>query len=157
MSSSEHIREPFTTAHRPGRTWPAARALGALATLAVGGVHLQQYLELYSGVPTIGTLFVLNFIGATILGLALLAPLERIAGRRGATAVALAAAGAITLAATSFLFLAISEQTPLFGFQEPGYDPSAIAFSRFAEGATVVLLGAFLVARFAARVPMPRW
>jgi hypothetical protein len=60
-------------------------------------------------------------------------------------------------AATSFLFLKISEQTRLFGFKESGFDPSAIAFSEVAEGATVVLLGAFLVARFAARIPMPRW
>jgi hypothetical protein len=154
MSTSEHIRRPFATVRWPGWTWSAARGLGALATLAVGAVHLQQYLGLYSGVPTIGTLFVLNFVGATILGLALLAPLERLAG---GTAVALAAVVAIALAATSFVFLAISEQTPLFGFQEPGYDPSAIAFSRIAEAATVVLLGAFLVARFAAHVPMPRW
>jgi hypothetical protein len=154
MSTSEDIRRPFITARLFGWTWPAARALGAIATLAVGAVHLQQYFKLYSGVPTIGTLFVLNFIGATIVGLALLAPLERIAG---GTAVALVAGAAITLAATSFVFLKISEQTPLFGFKEPGFDPSAIAFSEVAEGATVVLLGAFLVARFAACVPMPRW
>jgi hypothetical protein len=154
MSTSEDIRRPFITARLFGWTWPAARALGAIATLAVGAVHLQQYFKLYSGVPTIGTLFVLNFIGATIVGLALFAPLERIAG---GTAVALAAGAAIALAATSFVFLKISEQTPLFGFKEPGFDPSAIALSEVAEGATVVLLGAFLVARFAARVPMPRW
>jgi hypothetical protein len=45
----------------------------------------------------------------------------------------------------------ISERTPLFGFQEPGYDPAAILASRIAEVATVVLLGAFLVGRFAWR------
>lgn len=63
--------------------WLAARGLGALATLAVGAVHLQQYFKLYSAVPTIGTLFVLNFVGATVIGVALLAPLERLAGPRG--------------------------------------------------------------------------
>jgi hypothetical protein len=130
-------------AHLAG--WPtAARALGALATLAVGAVHLQQYDKLYSGVPTIGTLFVLNFIGATVLGVALLAPVERIAGRHAVTLFALAAIG---LAATSFVFLFISERTPLFGFMEPGYDPAAIAAARVSEVATVVFLGAFLVAR----------
>jgi hypothetical protein len=41
-----------------------------------------------------------------------------------------------------------SERTALFGFREPGYDPAAILASRIAEGATVVLLGAFLMARF---------
>jgi hypothetical protein len=115
------------------------RVLGALSTLAVGAVHLQQYLKLYSGVPTIGTLFVLNFAGATVLGLALLAPIERLA--------AVLALAAIGLAATSFVFLLISEHRPLFGFQEPGFDPAGIAAARFSEIATVVLLGAFLVAR----------
>jgi hypothetical protein len=128
----------------PAAVWPfALRALGALATLAVGAVHLQQYLKLYSEVPTIGTLFVLNFAGATVIGLALLAPIERLVGR---LAVALLAVAAIGLAATSFAFLLISEHTPLFGFMEPGYDPPGIAAARVSEIATVVLLGAFLVA-----------
>jgi hypothetical protein len=124
--------------------------LGALAVLAVGAVHLQQYLNLYSAIPTIGTLFVLNFAGATGIGVGLLAPLERLLGtRRGGAAVVLLAIAGIGLAATSFVFLAISEQTPLFGFMEPGYDPTAILASRVAEGVAVASLGAFLVARFA--------
>lgn len=140
-------------AERTRWEWLAVRALGAVATLAVGAVHLQQYFKLYSSVPTIGTLFVLNFVGATAIGLALLAPLERV----GAAAVALVSLGGIGLSATSFVFLFVSERTPLFGFQEPGYDPPAIAFSRVAEVAAVVLLSAFLGARFLARVPMRRW
>jgi hypothetical protein len=131
----------------PASWWLATRVLGALATLAVGAVHLQQYFKLYSAVPTIGTLFVLNFVGATVIGLALLGPIERVAGRLGRSAVALLAVGAIGLAATSFAFLLISEQTPLFGFMEPGYDPAGIAAARVSEIATVVLLGAFLFAR----------
>jgi hypothetical protein len=123
--------------------WSAARVLGALALLAVGAIHLQQYFELYSEIPTIGTLFVLNFVGATVVGLGLLAPVERLH-----TLLALAGVGQ---AATAFVFLAISERTPLFGFQEPGYDPAAILASRVAELATVILLGAFLVARFLER------
>ena len=137
--------------------WLTARALGAVATLAIGAVHLQQYFKLYSSVPTIGTLFVLNFLGASVIGLALLAPLERLAVRLGPTAVALASLGGIGLAATSFVFLFVSERTPLFGFEEPGYDPPAIAFSRVAEVAAVMLLSAFVAARFVARIPMPRW
>jgi hypothetical protein len=125
----------------------ATRVLGALATLAVGAVHLQQYSKLYSGVPTIGTLFVLNFAGATVIGVALLLPIERVAGRFGPTVVALLAVAAIGLAATSFAFLLIAEHTPLFGFEEPGYDPAGIAAARASEIATVVLLGAFLVAQ----------
>jgi hypothetical protein len=127
--------------------WPlVTRVLGALATLAVGAVHLQQYFKLYSEVPTIGTLFVLNFAGATVIGVALLAPIERLPGRLGRAVVPLLALAAIGLAATSFAFLLISERTPLFGFMEPGYDPAGIAAARISEIATVALLGAFLVA-----------
>jgi hypothetical protein len=160
MNASPHLQwsSAATRARpRPRWWWLTARALGALATLAVGAVHLQQYLKLYSSVPTIGTLFVLNFAGATVIGLALLAPLERLAGRLGEAAVALLAAGGIVLAATSFVFLFVSERTPLFGFMEPGYDPAGIAASRIAEVATVALLGVFLVARFVVRIRMPRW
>jgi hypothetical protein len=50
------------------------RVLGALALLAVGGVHLQQYVyDYFSVIPTIGPLFLVNFIAATALGLLLLA------------------------------------------------------------------------------------
>jgi hypothetical protein len=136
--------------------WLGARVLGALAVLAVGGVHLQQYIELYSAIPTIGTLFVLNFLGATAIGFGLLAPVERLLGRWGGPAVALLAFGGIALAATSFVFLAIAERTPLFGFMEPGYDPQAIMFARVAEVAAVVLLGSYLAARFAKR-PIGSW
>jgi hypothetical protein len=129
----------------------ALRAVGALSLLAVGAIHLQQYVELYSSIPTIGTLFVLNFLGASVLGLALLAPVERLLGRRGGPALALLALGGIALAGTAFVFLLISERTPLFGFMEPGYDPAAILAARVAEVATVVSLAGFLVARFGRR------
>jgi hypothetical protein len=125
--------------HRAVSVWLVVRVLGALALLAVGAIHLQQYLELYSAIPTIGTLFVLNFVGATVVGLGLLAPVDRIH--------ALLAVAGIAQAATAFVFLYISERTPLFGFQEPGYDPAAILASRITEVATVVFLGAWLVKR----------
>jgi hypothetical protein len=145
-------REAQRAAVRHGRGWLAVRALGAFAVLAVGIVHLQQYLKLYSAIPTIGTLFILNFAGATGIGLGLLAPIERLLGRRwGDRALSLLALGGVGLAATAFVFLAISERTPLFGFMEPGYDPTAILVSRIAEGAAVVLLGTYLAARFAGR------
>jgi anti-sigma factor RsiW len=156
MNTSGHM-EWAAPAPRTQWWWLTARALGALATLAVGAVHLQQYFELYSAVPTIGTLFVLNFAGATVIGVGLLAPIERLAGELGARAVTLLAAGAILLAATAFVFLLVSEHRPLFGFMEPGYDPTAIAAARVSEALTVTLLGAFLVARTVARIPMPRW
>jgi hypothetical protein len=63
----------------------------------------------------------------------------------------------IGLAATAFGFLAVSEQTPLFGFMEPGYDPTAILISHIAESVTVVSLGVFVIARFIVRAPTRRW
>lgn len=142
---------------QPRWGWLVARGLGALAILAVGAIHLDQYYGPYSAIPTIGTLFVVNFVAATVIGLALLAPLEHIAGRWSGPVVALVAAGGIAMAAGSFVLLAISERTPLFGFQEPGYDPAAIALSRQTEVAAVALLSASLIARFATRTPKVRW
>ena len=95
--------------------------------------------------------------GATTVGLGLLAPVERLLGRWGSAAVALLALGGVTLAATAFVFLLISEREPLFGFMEPGYDPTAIMASRVAELVTVGLLGSFLVGRFAMKVAVGRW
>ena len=145
------------TSH-PG-SWPLiARVIGALAVLAVGAVHLQQYETLYSAIPTIGTLFVLNFAGAAVIGLALLSPVETLFGRAvGGAAVGLLALAGIGLGATSFAFLAISEHTPLFGFMEPGYDPTAILASRVAEVVAVVSLSAYGVGRFLVRAPGGRW
>jgi hypothetical protein len=127
--------------------WLTARVLGALSLLAVGAVHLQQYNELYSAIPTIGTLFVLNFVGAIVLGVGLLVPFERLSRRWGALVVAGLAVGGITLAAVSYVFLLIAERRPLFGFMEPGYDPAALRAAQVSEIATAGLLGVYLVAR----------
>lgn len=140
-----------------GWAWLAARVLGALAVLATGAVHLYEFEHFYSQIPTIGTLFFLNFLGATAIGLGLLAPIERIGGRYSSALLVLLAAAGIALAAAAFAFLLISEQTPLFGFKEPGYDPTGIAAARAAEIATVLLLGGFLVGRVGLKAPMQRW
>lgn len=137
--------------------WLAPRFLGALSLLSVGAVHLQQYDYLYSTIPTIGTLFLLNFAGATAIGLGLLAPVERLLGRLGAAAVALLALGGIGLSASAFVFLLVAERTPLFGFKEPGYDPTAIMATRVSEIVTVVALVAFLAARFGWRKAEGSW
>jgi hypothetical protein len=169
-SVAEPARLPSATARERGTVragerrvplrrwfWLGVRGVGALSLLAVGAVHLQQYLYLYSAIPTIGTLFVLNFVGATVLGLGLLAPLERVLGRWGTAGVALLSLGGVALAATAFVFLLIAERTPVFGFQEPGYDPSAIMASRVAEVVTIALLASFAVARLVGRGRAGRW
>jgi hypothetical protein len=149
-ASDRETNHAASAVARPaGALWLAARLLGAAAVLAVGAIHLHEYNQIYSAIPTIGTLFVLNFVGATAIGLGLLAPLERLVGCRwGGAAVTLLAIAGIGLAATAFVFLMISERTPLFGFMEPGYDPTGILASRLAEGTAVLLLGTYLAARF---------
>jgi hypothetical protein len=127
--------------------WLAARVLGALSLLAVGAVHLQQYEDLYSAIPTIGTLFVVNFVAATALGVGLLLPIEVVWRRGGAWVAAALALAGIALAAGSYVFLLIAERRPLFGFMEPGYNPAAIRASQVSEIATVALLGVYLVVR----------
>jgi hypothetical protein len=63
----------------------AIRLLGALAVLATGAVHLQQYLGAdYKAIPTIGPLFLLNAIASGIVGVSLLLPIDRaLAGATG--------------------------------------------------------------------------
>ena len=117
------------------------RRLGALAVLAVGAVHLQQYLGAdYSVLPTIGPLFLLNAIGSGIVGFALLAPLHRpLGGRRGDLAVGALAGLAVGIALGSLVALYISETGTLFGFAEDGYS-TPIVIAIVAEIATVLLL-----------------
>jgi hypothetical protein len=117
------------------------RILGALAVLAMGAVHLQQYIGAgYHAIPTIGTLFLLNAIGSGLVGLGLLLPVERAlsARRAGATVGALALA-AVAMSAASLVSLFISESGSLFGFSESGYR-TAIVVAIVAEAATILLL-----------------
>lgn len=137
--------------------WLGVRATGALSLLAVGAVHLQQYLKLYYSVPTIGTLFVLNFIGATAIGLGLLTPVERLFGRWGSRILALLVLGGIGLALTTYAFLLVSERTPLFGFMEGGFFPAAIMAAKVSELVAAGLLGSFFVAHFLMRTAVARW
>ena len=150
-------RRPPTANRFPGWLWLASRLLGALAVLTVGAIHLYEFEHFYSQIPTIGTLFVLNFLGATAIGFGLLAPIEWISSRHGSTLLILLALAGIALASVAFAFLLISQHTTLFGFKEPGYDPTGIDAVRAAEIATVLLLGTFLAGRLALKAPMRRW
>jgi hypothetical protein len=125
-----------------GRMPAVLRMVGAIAVLVVGAVHLYEYLAAgYSSVSVIGPLFLLNFVGATVIGLGLLVPAVPV--RRVRPLLAL---GGVGLAATSFVFLIVSEQRPLFGFQEDGYR-AAILLALAAEAAAVIALAAYLAAR----------
>jgi hypothetical protein len=121
-----------------------ARVVGAIALLVVGGIHFEQYTVAYfSVVPTIGPLCLLNFISATILGLGLLVPMRAAVGFRRLAIDSLAAISGVGLAVVAFVFLLISEHTPLFGFMEHGYRLE-IVIALVAEVVTAVSLGIFL-------------
>jgi hypothetical protein len=118
----------------------AARSLGALSLLAVGAVHLQQYLDRYSAIPTVGTLFLLNAIGCAVTAIGLLAPIQRVVPSRSADiASGSIAAMAVAIAAGSLIALFISETGTLFGFSESGYR-AAIIVAIVAEATTIALL-----------------
>jgi len=123
----------------------AARYLGAVSILAVGAVHAQQYYDAYfSYVPTIGTLFLLSFIGAGIVGVVLLAPVHKLGRRFGDLTLALAALGAIGIAVGTLVSLLVSEYRPLFGFMESGYRLAVVLTFLF-DGLTTLFLGLFLL------------
>lgn len=145
-----YVSERRRAGTRPAVGARAFRYAGALALLAMGVIHLEQYVSAsYSKIPTIGPLFLLNFVGALVLSLALMSPLERLRDGRGRQALVLLALAGMAMAALAIVFLLISESTPLFGFRESGYH-AAIVLALVAEGAAVVFLGLF-VARQGAR------
>jgi hypothetical protein len=131
-----------TTRSHAAASW--TRYLGALALFGVGLDHLEQWsVDSYSAVPTIGTLFALNFASATLLAAGLAAPVQRLPGPMGRLAVPLLGVGGIGVAAGSLVGLLLSESGGLFGFAESGYRP-AILLSIGLEVATIALLGAHL-------------
>ena len=129
-----------------GRAPAILRTLGAIAVLVIGAVHLYEYVvDHFNVVPIIGPLFALNFAGATVIGIGLLIPAARLR-----VVHVLLALGGIGLAATSFVFLFVSEHQPLFGFEDYGYR-AAIVIALAAEAAAVVTLGAYLATRMRRR------
>ncbi len=121
------------------------RFVSALALLAVGAIHIEQYTVAdYRVIPTIGTLFLLNFIAGTVLGLYLLVPAPANAGRLRRMADALVALSGLGVAVTSLIALFVSEQTPLFGFMEHGYRLE-IVVAIVSEAVATVALSAFLL------------
>jgi hypothetical protein len=132
--------------HRRSIVAWSALYLGAVAVVATGVVHIQQYSgEDYSTIPTIGTLFLLDFIAAVVIGLGLIAPWGRIAGRYADAIRAAWAVAGIALAVLSLIALFVSESSSLFNFHENGYR-TAIVLAIVAEAAATVFLVIFLAA-----------
>jgi len=134
----------------------AARALGAVLLLFVGADHYYEYsVGQYSVLPTIGKLFLLNFVSATVVGLFLLVPLDRISHRYGEAALNVLTVSGFGIAATSLAALLVSEQTPLFGWMEPNYRP-AILVAITSEAAAAVSLALLLVLTHRAKRSMSK-
>jgi len=130
---------------RRARVRNAVRLLGALMLLFVGIDHYYEYsADHYSVLPTIGTLFLLNFISATAIGLLLLAPIERVLRRFGKASLVMASVSGAAIAGTSLAALLASEQTKLFGFMESNYR-AAIIVAIATEAAAALLLVWLLV------------
>lgn len=138
------------------RSVMATRTLGALALLVIGGIHYQQYrYAFYSSIPTIGPLFLLNFVAGTALGLFLIVPVRPRFGRVGRLLDQLAALAGLGVATGSLVALLISEHTPLFGFMEHGYR-FVIVLTIAADSAAIAMLTLFLVYSLRALPHEPR-
>lgn len=121
-----------------------ALIVGAAAMLATGADHLDEYsANHFSTVPTIGTLFLLNFIAATVLTVGLVLPWGRITNRYADRIRAVLALSGIGIAASSLIGLWISESSSLFGFTDYGFRPT-IVVAIVAESLTIVALTAYL-------------
>jgi hypothetical protein len=122
-----------------------ARYLGAVSIVVVGVIHAQQYYDAYfSVVPTIGTLFLLSFVGSGVVGVTLIAPVRRLGRNIGNLILVPAALGGIGIAVGSLATLLISEYRPVFGFMESGYR-LAIVLTIVFDTLSTVFLGVFVL------------
>jgi hypothetical protein len=81
--------------------------VGAVLVVATGAIHLYLYRDGFSSVPTIGGLFLTNFVVAVVLGLAILL--------RGRAFWSLLGAGFCLGTLVAFI---VSVHWGLFGYQE---------------------------------------
>ena len=132
--------------HRRSTIAWIALYLGA-ASLVVSGVdHINEYYANdFRTVPTIGVLFLLNFVAAVVVAVGLIAPIGRIAGRYADAIRAVLAVAGIGIAVLSLGALFVSESSSLFGFTENGYR-MAIVVAIASEVAAVLFLVIYLVA-----------
>jgi hypothetical protein len=121
-----------------------ALVVGAVAVLATGIDHLDEYAANgFSTVPTVGTLFLVNFIAATLVGVGLLIPWRRVATGLADPIRALLALSGIGIAVASLIGLWISESSSLFGFTDYGFRSTIVA-AIVAESVAVLALTVYL-------------
>jgi hypothetical protein len=105
------------------------RYAGALLVLGGGAIHLSLYLDGYSSIPRIGTVFLVNVAAAVLI----------------AAALAFRPIGSFALAALLFSVgtmtaFVLSRTTGILGFREVGWDVrSAAAFAT--EALSVAVIG----------------
>ena len=129
------------------RDQPARSTLSVVAAVLVAviaAVHLQQYIDFMSEVPTIGVLFLLNAAGGAGLAVAL------VSGDR--LLRLLAAVGSIGLAAGSLISIVIALESSLFGYTEPALR-FPIVLAIVAEVAAIPVLVALIIAGVRSRSP----
>ena len=114
----------------------ALRAVGALAVLVGGAVHLQQWLTIFRD-QSIGPTFLVNAVASLVVAVALVATDDRI--------VRWAVVAGLALSVGSLLALLASRTVGLPGFEATGYELAEIE-AIVAEVVATVSLGAALVA-----------
>jgi hypothetical protein len=110
------------------------RILGAVATLVVGAVHIQQFVGIIGDVPTVSELFLLNGIGAGVVAILLVVPRLRFAG----------ALAGIGLSGGALVSLAISRYVEggLFDYTETSFR-APVLVAVIAEVAAIGLLAGY--------------
>jgi hypothetical protein len=126
---------------------PGTRFLDFLAAACIAGagyLHYCLYIKGYRAIPTIGTGFLLQFVGSAVVAGALIIPFEfhARAGRVAVSArVASRMAGVILGLGTLAAFVLSRLPGGLFDFQERGLQPAPQSLlTILTEGAAVVLL-----------------
>lgn len=112
------------------------RVAGAGLLAWMGWIHLHLWNDGYKHLPTIGNLFLFNFIAAVILAAAVLTVPYRLLGPAAAAGAAM---GVGTVSS-----LAISINVGLFGFKD-SYNAPFAHLSIWVEAFVIVVLGAVAV------------
>jgi len=109
--------------------------LGALTTLVVGGVHVQQFMGEVGDAPTTAQLFLLNGLGAGGIVIGLVLPRFRL----------FAALGGIGLSVGALVSLAIARyaEDGIFDYTEPDLR-APVVVAILSELASVALLSAYV-------------
>jgi hypothetical protein len=121
------------------------RVAGAGLLAWMGWIHLHLWSQGYKHIPSIGNLFLLNFIGAVLLALAALASPAR--------TLFLAAGSAALMVAGTLVSLIISINIGLLGFKD-AYNAPFAHLSIWVEVIALVVLAATALRALVARAAL---